>query len=64
MGEIQEINRKLKPRIVPQLNRREKIITSPDEITDTFANILRDPPIRNKKPGENKFVKLLIAIHL
>ena len=38
MGEIQEINRKLKPRIVPQLNRGEKIITSPDKIADTFAD--------------------------
>ena len=35
---FRKVNGKYKPRIVPLLNREGNIITSPDKITDTFAD--------------------------
>ena len=47
-----------KSRTIPQLETRKNIITSPDEITDTFAdhyvNILRNPGKKSKSRKTRK----------
>ena len=49
-NKFRKVNGNYKLRIIPPLERRENIITSPDEITDIFANhyvnISRDTKIK------------------
>ena len=53
VGKIQGRNGNYKPRIIPSLKRRGNLITSPEEITDTFAdqyeNISRNPHKKSKQ---------------
>ena len=55
-GKFRKVNGNNKPRTIPPLGRRKNIITSSDEITDTFAdhysNISTDPH-KKKKAREN-----------
>ena len=56
LEKFREVNGNYKPRIVPSLDRGGNIITSPEEIADTFAdhfaNILKDLH-KKSKPGKN-----------
>ena len=56
MGEIQESGN-FKPRIVPPLDRGGNTVTSPDEISDTFAdhylNKMKEKEIPYNKPTES-----------
>ena len=49
---FRNVNRNYKLRTIPPLEREGNIITSPDKITDHYANISKDPH-KKSKPRKN-----------
>ena len=62
---FRKVNGNYKPRIFPPLDRGGNIITSPDEIADTFADhyaIITKDLYKKKKPGKNRNKKREVVL--